>query len=97
VILVGGAIASLVLIGNVKTTWSFSAFTVLIYYGITNLAALQLPTSARLYPKWLAILGLLSCFLLAFWVDQQIWLTGIALIVAGLIWHSYRRASNRDR
>ncbi len=95
VLLVGGAIASLVLIGNVKTTWSFSAFSVLIYYGITNLAALQLPTSDRLYPKWLAILGLLACFFLAFWVEQQIWLTGVALILAGLIWHSYRRFPSR--
>lgn len=39
-IAVGVAIAVLVLIGNVKTTWSFSAFTVLIYYAVTNLAAL---------------------------------------------------------
>ncbi|MEQ8961060.1 MAG: APC family permease, partial [Coleofasciculus sp. C2-GNP5-27] len=32
VICIGVAIAALVLIGNVKTTWSFSAFTVLVYY-----------------------------------------------------------------
>ncbi len=83
----GIAIASLVLIGNVKTTWSFSAFTVLIYYAITNLAALQLPESDRLYPKWLAWLGLAACLFLAFWVEQQIWLTGLSLIIAGLIWH----------
>ncbi len=31
VIVVGVAIAGLVMTGNVKTTWSFSAFTVLIY------------------------------------------------------------------
>ncbi|GET37635.1 APC family permease [Microseira wollei] len=83
----GIAIASLVLIGNVKTTWSFSAFTVLIYYAITNLAALQLPERDRLYPKWLALLGLAACLFLAFWVEQQIWLTGLGLILAGLIWH----------
>ncbi|HAX75525.1 MAG TPA: amino acid permease [Cyanobacteria bacterium UBA11372] len=83
----GIAIASLVLIGNVKTTWSFSAFTVLIYYAITNLAAWRLPESDRLYPKWLALLGLAACLFLAFWVEQQIWLTGLSLIIAGLIWH----------
>jgi basic amino acid/polyamine antiporter, APA family len=83
----GIAIATLVLIGNVKTTWSFSAFTVLIYYAITNLAALQLPDRDRLYPKWLALLGLAACLFLAFWVEQQIWLTGLSLIIAGLIWH----------
>src|SRR5690606_12672464 len=42
VLLVGIVIAGLVLIGDVKTTWSFSAFTVLIYYAITNLAAIRL-------------------------------------------------------
>jgi APA family basic amino acid/polyamine antiporter len=39
----GAVIAGLALLGNVKTTWSFSAFTVLIYYAITNLAALRMP------------------------------------------------------
>ncbi|GAA6622550.1 APC family permease [Scytonema sp. NUACC26] len=88
VLVVGIAIALLVLIGNVKTTWSFSAFNVLIYYSITNLAALQLPNHERLYPKWLAWAGLASCAFLAFWVEQQIWLVGLALIVVGLIWRT---------
>ncbi|MFB2875258.1 APC family permease [Floridanema aerugineum] len=87
VIIVGIAIALLVLIGNVKTTWSFSAFSVLIYYAITNLAALAIPSEGRLYPKAIAWLGLLACLFLAFWVEQQIWLTGLGLIIAGLIWH----------
>ncbi|HEY9299289.1 MAG TPA: APC family permease, partial [Phormidium sp.] len=87
VIVVGIAIALLVLIGNVKTTWSFSAFSVLIYYALTNLAALGIPAEGRLYPKWIAWLGLLACLFLAFWVEQQIWLTGLGLIIAGLIWH----------
>ena len=50
VVMMGAAIAGLVLIGNVKTTWSFSAFTVLLYYAITNLAALRIPQQKRLYP-----------------------------------------------
>ncbi|MBR8832824.1 MAG: amino acid permease [Stigonema ocellatum SAG 48.90 = DSM 106950] len=87
-IAVGMAIALLVLIGNVKTTWSFSAFTVLIYYAITNLAAFCLPSHERLYPKWLALFGLAACLFLAFWVERLIWQVGLALIVAGLIWHT---------
>ncbi|BAZ15589.1 amino acid permease-associated region [Calothrix sp. NIES-4071] len=92
VILVGATIVLLVLLGNVKTTWSFSAFSVLIYYAITNFAALKIPPQERLFPKWIAILGLLSCLFLAFWVESSIWQAGIALIVAGLIWHKVRRA-----
>ena len=94
VIAVSAIISVLVLIGNVKTTWSFSAFTVLIYYSITNLAAFSLPRDQRLYPKWLSIVGLSACVFLAFWVEPFIWLFGLALIVAGLIWHAvaqYRR------
>lgn len=93
VLVVGSAIALLVLVGNVKTTWSFSAFTVLIYYAITNLAALQLPESERLYPKWLAWVGLGSCLFLAFWVEQQIWQAGLGLIATGVIWHKFRGLS----
>lgn len=91
VIVVGVAIALLVLVGNVKTTWSFSAFSVLIYYAITNLAALKLSSQERLYPRWIAVLGLLSCLFLAFWVESSIWQVGLGLIVAGLIWHKVRQ------
>jgi basic amino acid/polyamine antiporter, APA family len=92
VIVVGGAIALLVLLGNVKTTWSFSAFSVLIYYAVTNLAALKLTPSERLYPVWVGWIGLVSCLFLAFWVESAIWQVGLGLIVAGLIWHKVRRA-----
>lgn len=86
VICIGVAIAALVLIGNVKITWSFSAFTVLVYYALTNLSALRLSAQERLYPKWIAGVGLAGCLVLAFWVEQQIWLVGLGLIVAGLAW-----------
>lgn len=91
VLVVGLAIAFLVLLGNVKTTWSFSAFNVLIYYAITNLAALRLPPQERLYPQWVGWLGLGSCLFLAFWVESSIWQLGLGLIVAGLIWHAIRQ------
>lgn len=87
VLAVGIAIGALALIGNVKTTWSFSAFTVLIYYSITNLAALRLPRDKRLYPPVLAWSGLASCLFLAFFVEREIWLVGLGLIAAGLAWH----------
>jgi len=94
VVIIGVGIAALVLIGNVKTTWSFSAFTVLIYYAITNLAALQLKANERLYPKWLGWVGLAACLFLAFWVDVQIWLIGLGMIVLGLIWHAVAQRVN---
>jgi APA family basic amino acid/polyamine antiporter len=88
IIAVGLGIATLALIGNVETTWSFSAFTVLIYYAITNRAALRLPQENRLYPRVVAWCGLLACLSLAFFVEPEIWMVGIGLIAAGLIWHT---------
>jgi basic amino acid/polyamine antiporter, APA family len=97
VLVVGVAIAFLVLLGNVKTTWSFSAFNVLIYYAITNLAALRLSPAERLYPQAIAWLGLASCLFLAFWVESSIWQIGLGLIAAGLIWHTVRQKAIAER
>jgi len=83
----GVAVGALALIGSVRVTWSFSAFTVLLYYAITNLAALRLPAPHRRYPRWIAALGLCSCLGLAFWVEPAVWLAGLGLIGAGLLWH----------
>ncbi|QDU98998.1 APC family permease [Lignipirellula cremea] len=91
VIAVGAMIAALTLIGNVRTTWSFSAFTVLVYYALTNLAALRLTREERLYPVWIPWIGLCSCLFLACWVETRIWLTGFGLIAAGLLWQQIAR------
>ena len=83
----GLVIGLLVLSGDVIFTWSFSAFTVLIYYAITNLSALFMPADLRLYPRWIPILGLAGCLVLAFWIEPHIWISGIGLIIIGLVWH----------
>lgn len=86
VVVVGIIVAALASIGSVETTWAFSAFTVLIYYAITNLAALRLPREQRLYPAWVALLGLAACLFLAFWVPVTIWAVGLGLVLLGLVW-----------
>jgi len=92
VLLVGLAIAALATVGDVKVAWSFSAFTVLLYYALTNLAAIRLPAELRRYPRWIPWAGLVGCLALAFWVETAVWLTGLALIAAGLLWHAAMRA-----
>jgi APA family basic amino acid/polyamine antiporter len=79
----GTVIGMLVLIGDVRTTWTFSAFTVLIYYSVTNLAALRLPPEDRRFPRWIAVCGLVACFFLAFWVEPLVWAVGIGLLGLG--------------
>lgn len=87
-VVVAVVIAGLVCVGDVKLTWSFSAFTVLVYYAITNLCAIRMKPGERLYPIWPAYLGLAACLTLAFFVDWEIWLTGLGLIIIGLAWRA---------
>jgi basic amino acid/polyamine antiporter, APA family len=83
--LTGAVIFLLVLLGDVRTTWSFAAFTLLVYYGVTNLAALRLPPESRLFPRWVAVVGLLGCGFLACQVPESVWGAGLAILAAGLI------------
>lgn len=97
VIGVGVFVTALAAVGDVKLTWSFSAFTVLIYYAITNLAALRLGAGQRLYPRWISVLGIGSCLFLAFWVEAAVWITGLGTVAAGLVWHWIRRKGIRRK
>lgn len=91
VLTTGLLITGLTLLGSVKAAWSFSAFTVLVYYAITNLAALQLDGPSRLYPRLISWCGLAGCLFLAFWVEPRYWLAGLSVLALGLLWHRFRR------
>lgn len=84
VVMVGILILLLVSFGSIKLAWSFSAFTVLVYYAITNLAAIRLPREKRLYSPVIAWCGLIACLGLAFWVEYRIWIAGLLLLLVGL-------------
>jgi basic amino acid/polyamine antiporter, APA family len=87
----GLVIAALALIGDVRTTWSFSAFTVLIYYALTNLAALRLPVESMMFPRWVPRIGLAACLSLAFWVELGVLLAGLGLLGSGVAAHLLAR------
>jgi APA family basic amino acid/polyamine antiporter len=88
---IGAAIAALAAWGNVKLAWSFSAFTVLVYYAVTNLAALRLAANERMFAPLWARAGLVACCSLAFAVERPTWLAGLGVLAAGLVWHAWRR------
>jgi APA family basic amino acid/polyamine antiporter len=95
VIVMGVVVGVLALTGDVRTTWSFSAFNVLIYYALTNAAALRLPVEKRFLPRWLAWAGLASCSFLVLFIDAEIWLVGALVLVSGLIWFRVAQARSR--
>lgn len=87
---VGALILLLSLLGDIKTAWSFSAFTVLLYYAICNACALRLPREDRMFSRAYGWGGLAGCLFLAFWVEWEIGAAGLALVVAGLLWRRLR-------
>jgi basic amino acid/polyamine antiporter, APA family len=91
VLVTGFVIFALVLVRDVKTTWSFSAFTVLVYYSVTNLSALRLPETQRLYPKWISYVGLVGCLGLSAWVQPIVVAVGLGLLAVGFLVRIYFR------
>lgn len=85
-ILIAGATTACFTLISVHAIWSFCAFAFLMYSAIANLAALHLPPASRLYPRGLAWVGLGWCLFLIPWLDRDIWLMGVGLIVVGLSW-----------
>lgn len=83
-ILVVMSIGLVILISDFKIAWEFSALTVLVYYGITNLCALRLDKSQRLFPPWVSILGVMLTFGLAVFIQPKVW--GVAAVLLLLGW-----------
>jgi len=92
-ILVAGLFAILVaLFGTFETIVAAAAFTILVYYSITNLAALKMRQDDKLFPNWIPVAGLISCILLASTLSFNVIATGIGVLVFGFAWRMiYRR------
>jgi basic amino acid/polyamine antiporter, APA family len=80
----------LVIAGDLRLAWSLSAFTVLVYYGITNLAALRVPQTQRFVPRWVSVIGLVSCLALVWFIEPFILYLGSALVFVGWLLHRWR-------
>jgi basic amino acid/polyamine antiporter, APA family len=90
-LLVGGVIAVIVLVVDVRGAIGFSSFAVLVYYAIANASALTLRPLERRWPRWLAAAGLVGCALLAFSLPLTSVLAGGALLVIGAVLYALRR------
>jgi basic amino acid/polyamine antiporter, APA family len=71
-----------------------SAFTVLLYYGLTNASALALRREQRRWPRWLSWFGLAGCVALAFSLPSITVLAGgAALAAASLVYAARARGA----
>lgn len=76
----------IVLIHTVSLTsaLSLSGVAVLTYYAITNASALRLTATERLWPRWIAWLGLIGCVVLALALPWRVLVSGSAVLVIGI-------------
>ena len=69
-----------------------SSFGTLLYYCVTNLSNLRLTQEQRMFPRALAVAGLVGCFSLAFSLPLQDVEVGLAILLAGVVFRSLRLA-----
>jgi APA family basic amino acid/polyamine antiporter len=77
-VVVSVGVIGAVLAGGLVAALSFSAFAVLLYYAVTNAAALRLAKHERRGPRALAWAGLVSCLALAASLPWQTIVVGVA-------------------
>lgn len=89
---VAAVVIVVVLLGDVRDAIGFSSCTVLVYYAITNAAALTLgrDPDRRLPVRALACLGLFGCLLLAVNLPLGSVLAGFGVLALGAVWHAAR-------
>jgi basic amino acid/polyamine antiporter, APA family len=85
ILLTGAIIFVLTLVGDIPRFVSGAAFTILLYYSITNIAALRMPAEQKLYPDWVAALGLVSCLVLAGSLPLPMIAAGLTLLALGFV------------
>ena len=85
-IAVGAVVAVVAAVADVRAAIGFSAFAVLVYYGIANAAAFTL--GQRAVPA----LGLVGCLLLAVFLPLSSMLTGSAVLALGAGIYAVRRS-----
>ncbi|HXG62799.1 MAG TPA: APC family permease [Planctomycetota bacterium] len=86
VLFTGLAVGILVALGSIVGLVSVSAFTILVYYGLTNLSALRLRRDERLVHPIVPFAGLLFCLTLAASVPLRSLAVGASILGAGVLW-----------
>ncbi|QED36884.1 amino acid permease [Antarcticibacterium arcticum] len=85
ILITGTLITLLTLFGKFEIILSAAAFTILLYYSITNIAALNQPIKDRRYGQAIPLLGLTGCLTMAFSLDLLVIISGISILLVGFV------------
>ena len=95
VVVTGTLMCAVILAGDLRVAVTAATFTILVYYAVTNVAALRLPPARRLYPRGIAMLGLASCVLFALSLKGAAVAGGLGLLAAGFALRAVVRRAGR--
>lgn len=84
VLIVGAIAAVIAATGTLAGVAAAASFTILIYYGIANVAALRMPASYKLYSDAVPIVGVVACATLALSLSSATIATGMVTLAAGI-------------
>ncbi|RXJ44625.1 APC family permease [Gelidibacter gilvus] len=85
ILLTGIVILLLTLLGSFEFIVRAATFTILLYYSITNIAAIKQPKKDRMYGKLIPIVGLIGCLAMSISLPLNVIISGIGLLVVGFI------------
>ena len=83
IIITGIIILLLTLIGSFEFIVRAATFTILLYYSITNIAALKQPKEDRMYGKLIPVLGLIGCLAMSISLPFNVIVSGIGILIVG--------------
>ena len=85
ILFTGFIILILTLIGSFEFIVRASTFTILLYYSITNIAAIKQPKKDRMYGRLIPVLGLIGCLAMSVSLPLNVIILGIGLLVVGFV------------
>jgi APA family basic amino acid/polyamine antiporter len=85
VVLIGGIAAVVAATGTLAGVASAASFLVLVYYGISNLAALRMPVGSKRFHDLVPTFGLAACAVLALSLAPGTILIGLAILAVGFL------------
>lgn len=88
IMLTGAIILAMVIFGTLGFILRMATFTILLYYTITDLAALKQPREEQQYGRWVPVLGLIGCLVMAGSLSWQTILSGLGVLIAGVLLRS---------
>ena len=85
IIFTGFIILILTLLGSFEFIVRAATFTILLYYSITNIAAIKQPEKDKMYSKIIPILGLIGCLGMSISLPLNVIISGCGLLIVGFV------------